>query len=92
MISFLMGWLCKWEWLEKYFKVNREKLMKVHHRVNKYGVWAAFFSWAPLVGDLIAIALGLMRTNPWKTLAVMFVGKTFRYIVTANLLVQTGWF
>ena len=92
MISFLMGWLCKWEWLEKYFKVNREKLMKVHVRVNKYGVWTALLSWAPLVGDLISIALGLMRTNPWKTLAVMFVGKAFRYVVTANLLVQTGWF
>ena len=54
MISFLMGWLCKWEWLEKYFKVDREKLMKVHDRVYKYGVWAALVSWAPLVGDLIS--------------------------------------
>ena len=22
MISYLMGWLCKWEWLEKYFRVK----------------------------------------------------------------------
>ncbi len=92
MISFLMGWLCKWEWLEKYFKVKREKLMKVHDRVYKYGVWAALFSWAPLVGDLISIALGLMRISPWKTLLVMFIGKTLRYVVTANLLGLTGWF
>ena len=84
--------LSKWEWLEKYFKINREKLMKVHNRVYKYGVWAAFFSWLPLVGDLIAIALGLMRVNPWKTLLVMFTGKTLRYVVTANLLGLTGWF
>ncbi len=86
MISFLMGWLCKWEWLEKYFKVDREKLMKVHDRVYKYGVWAALVSWAPLVGDLISIALGLMRISPWKTLVVMFIGKTLRYVVTAHLL------
>lgn len=92
MISFLMGWLCKWEWLEKYFKIDREKLMKVHNRVYKYGVWAALVSWAPLVGDLIAIALGLMRISPWKTLLVMFIGKTLRYVVTANLLGLTGWF
>ena len=92
MISFSMGWLCKWEWLEKYFKVKREKLMKIHARVEKYGVWAALFSWAPLVGDLIAIALGLMRINPWKPLLVMFVGKTLRYVVTANLLGLTGLF
>lgn len=92
MISFFMGWLCKWEWLEKYFKVKREKLMKVHNRVYKYGVWAALFSWLPLVGDLIAIAMGLMRLNPWWTLLVMFIGKTLRYVVTANLLGLTGWF
>ena len=92
MISFWMGWLCKWEWLEKYFKVKREKLMKVHSRVEKYGVWAALFSWLPLVGDLIAIALGFMRINPWLTLLVMFLGKTLRYVVTANLLGLTGWF
>ncbi len=92
MISFGMGWLCKWEWLEKYFKVKREKLMKVHDRVAKYGVWAALFSWAPLVGDLISIALGLMRISPWWTLLVMFIGKTLRYVVSASLLGLTGWF
>lgn len=92
MISFFMGWLCKWEWLEKYFKINREKLMKVHNRVYKYGVWAAFFSWLPLVGDLIAIALGLMRINPWKTLLVMFLGKTLRFIITVGGASMTGWF
>ena len=92
MISFFMGWLCKWEWLEKYFKINREKLMKVHNRVYKYGVWAAFFSWLPLVGDLIAIALGLMRISPWKTLLVMFLGKTLRFIITVGGASMTGWF
>ncbi len=92
MISFWMGWLCKWEWLEKYFKVKREKLMKVHDRVAKYGVWAALFSWLPLVGDLISIALGLMRLNPWKTLLVMFIGKSLRFVVTVILLDTTGLF
>lgn len=92
MISFFMGWLCKWEWLEKYFKINREKLMKVHNRVYKYGVWAAFFSWLPLVGDLIAIALGLMRISPLKTLLVMFLGKTLRFIITVGGASMTGWF
>lgn len=92
MISFLMGWLCKWEWLEKYFKINREKLMKVHNRVGKYGVWAALFSWLPLVGDLISIALGLLRINPWMTLLVMFIGKTLRFIVTVGGASLTGWF
>lgn len=92
MVSFLMGWLCKWEWLEKYFRVKREKIMSVHNRVAKYGVWAAVLTWLPIVGDVIAIALGLLRAKPGWTLLLMFVGKTLRYIVSANLLGLTGWF
>ena len=86
MISFLMGWLCKWEWLERYFKVKREKLMRVHDRIAHYGLWAALLTWLPIVGDLIAIAMGLMRLNPWWTMVIMFIGKMARYVVSASLL------
>ena len=92
MISFLMGWFCKWEWLEKWFKVKREKLMSVHDRVGKYGLWAALLTWMPVVGDLIAIAMGLLRLNPWWTMLLMFMGKLGRYIVAASLLGFTGLF
>ena len=85
MISFLLGWFCKWEWLEKYFKVNRKKLANIQLKVQRYGYVAAFFSWLPLVGDLIAISMGLLRTKPLPTLAFMFTGKTVRYIFTAML-------
>ena len=92
MISFLMGWLCKWEWLEKYFRVKREKLERMRDRVAKYGAWAALLTWLPFVGDLIAIAMGLMRVNPWWTLLLMFIGKLARYLAATGLLAFTGWF
>ena len=34
-----------------------------------------------LVGEAIAIVLGLMRSNVWLTAAAMLAGKTARYIV-----------
>ena len=92
MISYLMGWLCKWEWLEKYFRVKREKLERVRDRVAKYGAWAALLTWLPFVGDLIAIAMGLMRVNPWWTLLLMFIGKLARYVAATGLLAVTGIF
>ena len=92
MISFLMGWLCKWEWLEKFFRVRREKLERMRSRVAKYGVWAALLTWLPFVGDLIAIAMGLMRVNPWWTLFLMFIGKLARYLAATGLLAFAGWF
>ncbi len=92
MISYLMGWLCKWEWLEKYFRVKREKLERMRDRVAKYGAWAALLTWLPFVGDLIAIAMGLMRVNPWWTLLLMFIGKLARYLAATGLLAVTGMF
>ena len=92
MISYLMGWLCKWEWLEKYFRVKREKLERMRDRVSKYGAWAALLTWLPFVGDLIAIAMGLMRVNPWWTLLLMFIGKLARYLAATGLLAFTGMF
>ncbi len=92
MISFLLGWLCKWEWLEKYFRVKREKLERVHNKIARYGVWAALLTWLPFVGDLIAIAMGLMRVNPRWTVVLMFIGKLARYLAATGLLSLTGWF
>ena len=92
MISFYMGWLCKWEWLEKYFKIKREKLERFRGHIEKYGVWAALLTWLPIVGDPLAIAMGFMRLNPLWTLIIMFIGKLMRYIVTSGLLIMTPWF
>ncbi len=92
MISFWMGWLCKWEWLEKYFKIKREKLERFRGHIEKYGVWAALLTWLPIVGDPLAIAMGFMRLNPWWTMLIMFLGKAVRYFATSGLLELTGWF
>lgn len=90
MVSFLMGWLVKWAWLEKWFHIKREKLDKLSAKVSRYGVWAALLTWLPLVGDPIAIAMGLMRTSPWKTALLMFVGKALRYAVIAGVINLAG--
>ncbi len=92
MISFSMGWLCKWDWLERWFKVKREKIERFRHRIDRYGEWAALLTWLPIVGDPLAIAMGFMRLNPWWTMLIMFCGKFLRYLATTYLLGLTGWF
>lgn len=92
MISFYMGWLCKWEWLERWFHVGREKVERFRSHLDRYGVWAALLTWLPIVGDPLAIAMGFMRLNPWWTMLIMFCGKFLRYLATTYLLGLTGWF
>lgn len=86
MISFAMGWFCKWSWIEKYLKVKEESLEKARLKVEKYGLLAALLTWLPFIGDVIAIAMGLMRIRPFWTAVLMFMGKAARYVVVAGVM------
>ena len=86
MTCYLLGWLCKWSWIEKYLKIKEESLAKAHTKVEKYGSLAALLTWLPFVGDIIAVAMGLMRTRVIPTTLFMFIGKALRYMAVAGLL------
>ena len=84
----LGGFTCYWigrigktEWIEKYFKVKKEKIDKMQRFLQGKGALMAFFAFLPFVGEAIAIALGFMRSNVTLTVFSMFVGKLIRYIV-----------
>ena len=81
MITYGMGWIGKWEWIEKWFKVKPETLEKQKVRIDKYGVWLALLSWVPIVGDVIVIALGFYKSKPLATSLLILVGKAARFLV-----------
>lgn len=81
VVTYWMGWIGKWEWIEKWFKVKRETLEKQKIKIDKYGVWLALLAWIPIIGDVIAIALGFYRTRPWATMFMLFVGKFARFLL-----------
>ncbi|MDR1555680.1 MAG: DedA family protein [Tannerellaceae bacterium] len=81
MSCYWIGRLGKTEWVEKYLKMNKEKLHKVQEWVRRKGAWSAFFVFLPGVGDFIAVALGFLRANIWLVALFMTVGKTLRYWV-----------
>lgn len=81
--GYIIGRLGKWEWLEKYFKVKEEHLLRMEGKVKKYGTAMAFFAWLPAIGDLIPIALGFFHAKGWKVIVFMMLGKGFRYVLWA---------
>ncbi|MCP4148879.1 MAG: DedA family protein [bacterium] len=81
MSSYYLGYLGKLEWIEKYLKVKKSRLIKVKSKMRDRGGVVAFFCWLPVIGDLIAIALGLLRSNVWVVSLFMLLGKLFRYAV-----------
>ncbi len=88
MSSFWIGWIGKWEWIEKYLRIKAEKIAKIHKRIAGKEGWIAFFTWLPGIGDPLAVALGLIKANPAKTAVWMLVGKTMRYVVSGLITLK----
>jgi len=79
--TYWIGWLGRWEWIEKWFKVKPETLKRQKYSIDRYGVWMALLAWVPFIGDVIAIALGFFRTRPVWTMLLLLIGKFLRFLV-----------
>lgn len=80
MTSYWLGWYARWEWLERWFKVKPETLQRQQARIDKYGVWLAAVFWAPLIGMVFMIALGLYRVRPRTTALLALAGSFVRFL------------
>jgi len=88
-----IGWLGKWEWIEKWLKTPREKIEKQQEKIAKYGSLLAFLVWVPVVGDVFALALGFYKVNFIKCSIFMLIGKFLRYYIYIELFDYVGsWF
>ena len=81
LTSYYVGYLGKWKWIEKWFRVKRETLEKQKSRIDKYGPLLALMTWLPIVGDLFAIALGFYRQPFVKSAVYMLIGKAARFVI-----------
>lgn len=81
MSCYWLGMLGKTAWIEKYLKLDPDKLRRVQEWIKGKGSWMGFFVFLPGVGDFIAVALGFLRANIWIVAISMFLGKAIRYWV-----------
>jgi len=88
MFTYLLGWLAKWDWIEKYCRVKRRKIQNFQKVIQKYGGWMGLLTWMPVIGDVIAIGLGVFRSNPIKILIAMVLGKGIRYLVVGIFFID----
>lgn len=88
LTSYWIGWLGKWEWLERWFKVKEEQLAppKIENRPLRSPI--GFFTWLPLIGDLFAIALGFYKISPKLSALYMLIGRFLRFLVWTLLYIQ----
>jgi membrane protein YqaA with SNARE-associated domain len=93
MSSYGLGYLGKMVWIERYLRVEAEQIQRLRQHIARFGSLLAFLSWLPVVGDVMAVALGFFKVRPLGVALYMFVGKAFRYMLIALYtlyLRQTG--
>lgn len=69
------------EKLLRRLRVDPTKAERWRDLIRQYGVWTALLCWLPVIGDPIAIALGLFRAPLLPSALLMLIGKTVRYAV-----------
>ena len=75
MSSYACGrFLPKWRRLERVPQMDL---------VRRYGSASLLLAWAPLIGDLLCVAAGWLRTNWLAAMLFMAAGKGARYVLIA---------
>ncbi len=86
--TYYIGYLGRWEWIERYLHISRENLERQSQRIKKYGSLIALMSWVPILGDVVTVALGFYRVNFLSSAIYMFIGRAARFIVWAMIFSQ----
>lgn len=81
LLCYWLGYLGNMEWIERWLKIDKQKMDKVSGFVKRYGAGMGLFGVLPWVGEVIIVLLGLMRANVYITTFTMFIGKFIRYLL-----------
>ena len=82
---YYIGWLGKWNLIEKHLKIKVSTLERLKPKVDRWGAPLAFFCWIPVIGDPLAVGLGFFKTNPISVALWILIGKGIRYLVWAYI-------
>ena len=87
----VLGSVTNWllgRWVEHYrdrswFPVSARSLDRATGWYRRWGRWSLLLSWAPISGDALTVAAGILREQLWSFLLLVTVAKAARYIVLA---------
>jgi membrane protein YqaA with SNARE-associated domain len=67
----------------RWFPVSPAALDRATGWYRKWGRWSLLLSWAPIGGDALTVAAGVLREPFWSFLVLVAIAKTGRYVVLA---------
>lgn len=90
----VLGSCCNWLlglWAHRFqhhrlFPASPEALARAEGWYRRYGRWSLLLSWAPVIGDPLTLAAGLLREPLPSFLLLVTLAKLGRYLVIAWLV------
>ncbi len=84
-VNWLLG-----RWIEhfrhrRWFPVSERNLDRASGWYRRYGKWSLLLSWAPIIGDPLTLAAGVLREPFLPFLILVAIAKTARYLVVAAI-------
>ncbi len=67
--------------IARWVRTDPGKVERWQQLIRRHGSWAALLCWTPIIGDVIALALGVLRVRVLPVAAFMLIGKAARYAV-----------
>lgn len=67
----------------KWFPATPGQIDQASAWYRKYGRWSLLLSWAPVIGDPLTLAAGVLREPFWSFLLLVAAAKTLRYLIVA---------
>lgn len=71
----------------RWFPVKPGQLDRAARWYGRWGRWSLLLSWAPVIGDPLTFAAGVLREPFWRFLILVAIAKTARYLVVAALAI-----
>ncbi|MCO5081328.1 MAG: DedA family protein [Rhizobiaceae bacterium] len=67
----------------RWFPVSPSVLGRASGWYRRWGRWSLLLSWAPVGGDALTVAAGILREPFWSFVAIVAVAKAARYVAVA---------
>lgn len=70
----------------RWFPVSDAGVERARGWYGRWGRWSLLLSWAPVIGDPLTLAAGVMREPLWSFLVLVTIAKVGRYVALAAIV------
>ncbi|MCF0190710.1 MAG: DedA family protein [Marinilabiliaceae bacterium] len=80
MTTYALGYLGNMERVYRWLRIEEKKTQRWIVYCRRYGSWFGLLVWLPMIGDVIAVCMGLVRSNIFLSMLMILAGKFLRYL------------